>query len=137
MRVCGRRDRDRDRVGEGEDEGSILVLSLDVFCAVSSLLPPLSVAQSHAISNVGWSPAIVDWYNANVDEGMVFANMDSLLGASIHTGAPCISNDYKSDKRKCGTPPGHPVVHNFISVPLYMGEDSLRRGRGGRRGGRG
>ena len=39
--------------------------------------------------------------------------------------------------RKDGTPPGHPVVHNFISVPLYMGEDSLRRGRGGRRGGRG
>ncbi|CAI5474357.1 unnamed protein product [Closterium sp. Yama58-4] len=79
--------------------------------------------KTHAATNVAWTPELHQWCLANYASGLVFTNMKSLLGASIASRQPYISNHPHSDPQSSGTPPGHPTINSFLSVPVFMGTE--------------
>ncbi|CAI7923613.1 unnamed protein product, partial [Closterium sp. NIES-54] len=79
--------------------------------------------KTHAATNVAWTPELHQWCLANYASGLVFTNMNSLLGASIASRKHYISNHPLSDPQSSGTPPGHPPLHSFLSVPVFMGTE--------------
>ncbi|CAI5479739.1 unnamed protein product [Closterium sp. Yama58-4] len=79
--------------------------------------------KTHAATNVAWTPELHQWCLANYASGLVFTNMKSLLGASIASRQPYISNHPLSDPQSSGTPPGHPTINAFLSVPVFMGTE--------------
>lgn len=85
-------------------------------------MPPLRVKQTHAITNVGWTPELRQWYADSRDTGLVFQNMGTLFGHVIRSSEAVVSNEPAGDPRATGVPAGHPAVNSFLGVPLLTGE---------------
>jgi len=50
-----------------------------------------------------------------------------IVGALLHEGKPLRLDDLTKDPRSVGFPPGHPVMHSFLGVPLIVGGRVLGR----------
>ncbi|CAI5465367.1 unnamed protein product [Closterium sp. Yama58-4] len=61
------------------------------------------------------------WYAENAASGLVFGNMNTLMGQVVTTADVIVSNDVASDPRSAGVPPGHPPMTTFLGVPLFSG----------------
>ncbi|CAI5931112.1 unnamed protein product [Closterium sp. NIES-64] len=61
------------------------------------------------------------WYADNAASGLVFGNMNTLMGKVVTTADVIMSNDVASDPRSRGVPPGHPPMTTFLGVPLFSG----------------
>jgi PAS domain S-box-containing protein len=46
---------------------------------------------------------------------------ENLLGEVIYKGKTVVSNQPASDPRSGGIPPGHPLMHSFLGVPIFKG----------------
>ncbi|PTB90745.1 hypothetical protein C9993_13485, partial [Marinobacter sp. Z-F4-2] len=57
--------------------------------------------------------------------GMLFERLDNLLGAPMLSGAVVVANDYSSDPRKGGLPPGHPPIRSYIAMPVYSKSEMI------------
>lgn len=77
--------------------------------------------KAHSITNIAWDEATRKFYDEHYEEGMEFANMNTLFGAVIMTGQPVIANDPQSDPRRGGTPSGHPPLRAFLGIPFFSG----------------
>jgi len=75
--------------------------------------------KAHVISEVSWDEESRALYKQHASGGMLFRNLDTLFGATLTSGEPVIANDPASDPRSVGTPPGHPVLDNYLGLPLY------------------
>lgn len=75
----------------------------------------------HAITNLSWSDASKALYDKVRSRGMLFNNLDNLLGAPIIKGEVIVSDSVKDDDRAGGLPEGHPELTNYIGIPLYSG----------------
>ncbi|RQO84180.1 EAL domain-containing protein [Acidovorax sp. FJL06] len=73
----------------------------------------------HAMTDISWDAASRAQYAQHADDGMVFDNPHSLVGAALVSGEPVISNDAHHDARAAGTPPGHPVLHTYLGLPIH------------------
>ncbi len=52
------------------------------------------------------------------DHELEVRKLDTLLGAVMSSGKPVISNDVAHDERSDGLPPGHPLLHSFMGLPI-------------------
>lgn len=73
----------------------------------------------HAMTDISWDAASRALYAQHAEEGMVFDNLHSLVGAALVSGEPVISNDACHDPRAAGTPPGHPVLRTYLGLPIH------------------
>lgn len=58
-------------------------------------------------------------------EGACPENLDSLLGAPLRTGKVIVSRDCAADFHAPEFPPGFPVLHNFLGLPLLRGGTTI------------
>lgn len=58
----------------------------------------------------------------HLPENGEFRNMDNLFGTAIKTGKPVISYNLARDMRTAELPKGHPVITNFIAIPIANGK---------------
>ena len=75
--------------------------------------------QMHAISNIAWDRDTNALYERTAREGLIFDNLDNLLGHTIQTRKVTIANDVSHDPRSKGAPPGHPEIRAFMGMPLF------------------
>ncbi|MEW6543018.1 MAG: PAS domain-containing protein [Nitrospirota bacterium] len=52
-----------------------------------------------------------------------FTNFENLFGRVITSGKVVLSNEPVADPRAGGLPPGHPLLHHFLGVPIMQGAD--------------
>jgi PAS domain S-box-containing protein len=76
------------------------------------------VLQAHAISNLAWNEETQKLYNERKTKGLRFENLDTLFGVPVKTGEALISNNVAKDARAKGLPHNHPVLNNFIGIPV-------------------
>lgn len=74
--------------------------------------------KTYAISDISWGKGGAEIYNKHIANGFEFRNLNSLLGQTVATGEPYISNEPAIDPNRAGLPPGHPPVQAFLSLPL-------------------
>ena len=73
----------------------------------------------HAITDISWDEASRALYAQHAEGGMVFDNLNSLVGAALVTGEPVLTNDAQNDPRSAGTPRGHPPLHAYLGLPIH------------------
>ncbi|KKM78037.1 hypothetical protein LCGC14_1363960 [marine sediment metagenome] len=74
-----------------------------------------------AITNLAWNPETQALYQEVERRGMVFDQLDNILGKPLITGETIISNDLATDPRRGGLPAGHPPIHTYIGIPVFSG----------------
>ncbi len=90
----------------------------------------------HAITDISWDDASRARYAQVAEQGMVFDNPRTLIGAALVSGEPLISNHPASDPRAGGLPPGHPPLTAFMGLPIHAaGQLVAMVGVGNRAGG--
>ncbi|MBB5320487.1 sensor domain-containing phosphodiesterase [Marinobacter oulmenensis] len=75
-----------------------------------------------AITNIAWSPETEGLFQQVERRGMLFERTDNLLGAALLSGEVVVANDYATDSRRGGLPPGHPPIRSYIGLPVYSGD---------------
>lgn len=78
--------------------------------------------KTHAITDISWDDESRRRYTEQLDAGMTFRNLKSLMGRAMSSGQPVIANDPRSDPRAAGLPEGHPPMEAFLGVPLAVGD---------------
>ncbi|MBZ2169561.1 EAL domain-containing protein [Marinobacter sp. F4216] len=81
--------------------------------------------QIDAISNIAWSDETEAFYQQIERRGMVFENVDNLLGRPMMTGEVIISDNVTEDPRGGGLPQGHPQLNTYIGIPVFSGEKQV------------
>mgnify|MGYP003603778938 FL=1 len=76
---------------------------------------------AHSLSDISWDDASRQRYAQLAQNGIVFDNLDSLLGVPLVSGQPLISNDAANDPRSAGVPRGHPQLRTYLGVPIHAG----------------
>jgi DNA-binding response OmpR family regulator len=72
----------------------------------------------HAMTDISWDAASRKRLDQHAGGGMVFDNVDSLVGAALVSESPVISNNAAQDPRSAGPPPGHPPIHTYLGLPI-------------------
>ncbi|MDH5544131.1 MAG: PAS domain S-box protein [Gammaproteobacteria bacterium] len=100
---------------------SILELTSSQYGFIGEVLTKNEAPYLHtySITNIAWDDDSIKFYNEHKSAGFEFFNLNTLFGATLHTGLPVISNNPKSDNRAGGLPKGHPPLDNFLGMPLY------------------
>lgn len=73
----------------------------------------------HAITDISWDATSRERFAQVAEQGLVFDNPRTLIGAALQSGEPLISNDPASDPRAGGVPPGHPPLTAFMGLPIH------------------
>lgn len=78
--------------------------------------------KTFSVTDISWNEEVQNFYDKTAPVGIEFRNHQSLLGEVLRTGEPLMANNPATDPRSGGLPEGHPALHTFMGVPLYMGE---------------
>lgn len=78
-----------------------------------------------AITNIAWSPETQALFQQVERRGMLFERLDNLLGVALISGEVVLANNYPTDSRRGGLPPGHPPIDCYIGLPVYSGEELI------------
>ena len=73
----------------------------------------------HAMTDLSWDEAARARYAQQAEEGMVFDNPHSLLGAALVSGEAIINNDASHDAPGAGMPSGHPLLRTYLGLPIH------------------
>nr|WP_298056990.1 ATP-binding protein [uncultured Halomonas sp.] len=76
----------------------------------------------HAITDLSWSEESRHLMEQLRSGDMTLTNPNSLLGRVFAFGEVIMANDVYNHTKRGGFPPGHPVLHNYLGVPIYSGE---------------
>jgi PAS domain S-box-containing protein len=74
---------------------------------------------THAITNIAWDATTKAFFDAHVDSGLEFRNLDTLFGAVMRTGEVLLTNDPAAHPASGGLPEGHPPMTAFLGLPLH------------------
>jgi diguanylate cyclase (GGDEF)-like protein len=78
-----------------------------------------------AITDISWSSESAKRFQQRKTRGMLFERLDSLIGASMLSDDVLLSNEFASDSRACGLPPGHPQIARYMGVPIFSGDNRV------------
>lgn len=77
--------------------------------------------RSYSLTDIAWNEETRNLMKSMGPMGLEFRNLKTLFGAALITGEVVIANDAANDARSGGLPPGHPVIHTFLGLPVYNG----------------
>ena len=105
---------------------TILELTKSEYGVIAELIEPMGDApylKANALSNIAWNEETRKLFKDRQQEGgLIFSNMDNLLGATIKEGKPVISNNPSVDPRSSGLPKGHPPLNSYMGLPVMRGD---------------
>lgn len=78
-----------------------------------------------ALTNIAWDEATRSIYEQHKAGRLEFRNLKTLIGAVMTTGEPVVVNDPAHDPRAGGRPQMHPVMQNFLGLPLFKGRELI------------
>ncbi|MBC9794899.1 PAS domain-containing protein [Sinomicrobium weinanense] len=100
---------------------NIIEITESEFGFIGEILPDKQTGQPYlktlAISNIAWDEKSRKIYEDTKTDGVVFTNLNTLFGQVMQTGETYISNTPATDKKRGGTPKGHPKLRSFIGLP--------------------
>ncbi len=76
-----------------------------------------------AITDIAWDSATRRLFDANVETGLEFRNLDNLFGEVLKTGQVVLANSPDTDPRSGGRPSGHPELKSFLGIPFRSGDE--------------
>lgn len=76
----------------------------------------------HAITDLSWSEESRQLMERLRSGDMTLTNPKSLLGNVFAYGEVIMTDDVYSHTKRGGFPPGHPILHNYLGVPIFSGE---------------
>ncbi len=76
----------------------------------------------HAITDLSWSEASRHLMERLRSGDMILTNPNSLLGRGFVHGDVIMTDDVYNHINRGGFPPGHPILHNYLGVPIFSGE---------------
>lgn len=76
----------------------------------------------HAITDLSWSEESRQLMERLRSGDMTLTNPRSLLGRVFAHGEVIMTNDVYNHTKRGGFPPGHPILHNYLGVPIFSGE---------------
>lgn len=76
----------------------------------------------HAITDLSWSEESRDLMERLRSGDMTLTNPKSLLGNVFAYGEVIMTNDVYSHVKRGGFPHGHPILNNYLGVPIFSGE---------------
>ncbi|WP_370263119.1 response regulator [Limnobacter sp.] len=80
----------------------------------------------YALSDISWDKNSKGLYEGFLRTGYIdFQSLDNLFGWVVLHGKPLLANDPASDPRSKGFPSKHPLVENFLGLPLTAGDEVL------------
>lgn len=75
----------------------------------------------HAMTNIAWNPEMEALYQRMASGGALFDSPNSLVGVSLRSLQPVLSNQAGSDPRSAvELPAGHLAMHNFLGLPVLL-----------------
>ena len=80
---------------------------------------------SLAITDIAWNEWSRQVFDDFAADGLEFRNLQSLFGVTVATGEVVVSDDPATDPRRCGLPPGHPPLHDYVGLPLRDGDGAI------------
>ncbi|MBV5308736.1 response regulator, partial [Chromatium okenii] len=78
-----------------------------------------------AISGIAWNDQTHRLLAVAQVEGMEFRNLQNLFGTILRAGAAVIVNDFDYAAHPILFPVGHPIIHNFLGMPIRNGDQLL------------
>lgn len=78
-----------------------------------------------ALSRVSWDENSHDLCQRLIARRREFRNLNNLAGAPVLERQVVIANDAPRDPRYRGLPKGHPPLHCYLGIPLFLGEELL------------
>ena len=102
----------------------LLALTDSSFGMISEVLfdeQNLPWLQTLAVSNISWDETSRQLYADGAEKGIEFRNLQTLLGQALSTGEPVLTNSPLTDSRPDHLPDGHPVLNNYLGIPLLRG----------------
>lgn len=106
---------------------NIVEITDSEFGFIGEILPDANTGQPYlktlAISNIAWDKESRKIYEDTKTDGVVFTNLDTLFGQVMRTGETYISNSPGTDKKRGGTPKGHPKLRSFIGLPAKTNDE--------------
>lgn len=78
-----------------------------------------------AITDISWSSESAKRFQQRQTRGMLFERLDSLIGASMLSDEVLLSNEFESDSRAGGLPPGQPQITRYMGVPIFSGDNRV------------
>ncbi|SHM09884.1 ATP-binding protein [Vreelandella subglaciescola] len=79
----------------------------------------------HAITDLAWSPSSRQLMEQLRSGNMMFTRADTLLGRVYAQGEVVMTDDLYQHPQRGGLPPGHPVLDNYLGVPIYSGSELI------------
>lgn len=76
----------------------------------------------HAITDLSWNDKSRLLMERLLSGDMTLTNPKSLLGRVFAHGEVIMNNDDDSHVKRGGFPSGHPILHNYLGVPIFNGE---------------
>ncbi|MBP2849920.1 diguanylate cyclase [Dickeya oryzae] len=73
-----------------------------------------------AISNVSWNGDSKNSYDTFLQNKLQFTSLDNLFGHVVTTGKPLITNSPRAHSASRGVPKGHPILRQFMGLPIYF-----------------
>jgi len=64
-----------------------------------------------------------DYYQQKSSERIEFRDLSNLFGVVLTSRQPVISNSPSTDDRWNGLPLGHPILDNFLGIPIFYGDE--------------
>ncbi|MGM0481469.1 MAG: EAL domain-containing protein [Pseudomonadota bacterium] len=77
--------------------------------------------KAYAITDIAWNEETRALYAENADSGLEFHNLHTLIGATLNSREPTITNEPSKDSRSGGLPKGHPALNAFLGIPILSG----------------
>lgn len=75
----------------------------------------------HAITDISWDAASRKLYSTVSDGGMDFRFLDNMIGLTLRTERPVISNEMFRHPHLLRLPAGHPELTSFAGLPIHYG----------------
>ena len=80
-----------------------------------------SYLKLYSLTNIAWDEEALRLYESVRQKGFEIHNLNSLIGRVITGQEPVLSDDPLHDPRRGGFPPGHPVINDFLGIPVHYG----------------
>ncbi|HUN00921.1 MAG TPA: PAS domain S-box protein [Halothiobacillus sp.] len=77
----------------------------------------------HAITNLSWSAESDALFERVMAGDMMFCNPNNLIGLVMKSQEPVVVPHLAGDARRGGFPPGHPMLDNYLGIPLFKGDE--------------
>jgi len=76
-----------------------------------------------SITNIAWDPTSEEMFSRVGTDPFEFRDLSNMLGVSIHEGNVVSVDESESPGLFKRLPKGHPSIHTFLSVPIFVGPD--------------